>query len=513
MKINFKTVLAYATIFVCLFSSMTVFSFGLSEPDKPTIDESNPAASNELIEQYNKQVDEYNVEVDNHNQQVDADYEEAYSNYTEEKAKVEANNEFVENVENKIEADSSESRGFENFSTETTPTDWSDETDEENLKTIQVEKSDNPSGKKIRVINIHLYLNENSAYSPDVFNQLIEDDKFELSDDLKSRAVLTEWETADIDYDDTVTLSSESKQFAGNIVWINGTRKWFGAAPQPYFFRNIEGYTQGYWMPGSSMTAETATETEYGWDAGETYSYHYAEKPVLSRYYENGQIKTEVVTTRTTDRQEPKNIFALFTYLFTRLAPEPEKQEMPVEPTKGEYLDKLEHLSLLEVPAPTVPDTTTPTSNIDTDNPPIAVDTTTIVPAVATAITETQPEPTTIKETTIPQAAPEGTWALLNLILTIVSCIIVILIFTKKKSENEEYTDEEKKDIRGIKRFKIYSILIGIISIIVFILTEDMTLPMILIDKWTILMAIFTIVEIINIFIIRNKSKEEDEDE
>ena len=508
MKINFKTVLAYATIFVCLFSSMTVFSFGLSEPDKPIIDESNPTASNELIEQYNKQVDEYNVEVDNHNQQVDADYEEAYSNYTEEKTKAEANNEFVENVENKIEADSSESRGFENFSTETTPTDWSDETNEENLKTIKVEKSDNPSGKKIRVINIHLYLNDDSIYSPDVFDQLIEDDKFKLSDSLKSRAILTEWETAEIDYDDTVTLSSESKQFAGNIVWINGTRKWFGASPQPYFFRNIEGYTQGYWMPGSSMTAETATETEYGWDAGETYSYRYAEKPVLSRYYENGQIKTEVVTTRTTDRQEPKNIFALFTYLFTRLAPEPEKQEIPIEPTKGEYLDKLEHLSLLEVPATTISDTPTPTSNTNTDNTPI------IVPAVATVVTETQPEPTIIKEVATPQAATEGAWALLNLILTIISCIIaIVLIFAKKKSENEEYTDEEKKDIRGIKRFKIYSILIGIISIIVFILTEDMTLQMILIDKWTILMAIFTIAEIINIFIIRHKSKEEDEDE
>ena len=196
--------------------------------------------------------------------------------------------------------------------------------------------------------------------------------------------------------------------------------------------------------------------------------------------------------------------------LITRLAPEPEKQEMPIEPTKGEYLDKLEHLSLLEVPTLTIPDTptSTSTSNTDIDNTP------TIVPAVATAITETQPEPTTIKEVATPQAAPEGAWALLNLILTIISCIIaIVLIFAKKKSENKEYTDEEKKDIRGIKRFKIYSILIGIISIIVFILTEDMTLPMILIDKWTILMAIFTIVEIINIFIIRHKSKEEDEDE
>ena len=110
-------------------------------------------------------------------------------------------------------------------------------------------------------------------------------------------------------------MSNEASQFAGNIVWLNGARKWFGANPLPYFFRSIEGYTQGYWTLGSSMLAETATEVEYGWNAGENYTVHYAEKPATIRYSENGQIKTEEITVRTTDKQEPKNVFALFTYL------------------------------------------------------------------------------------------------------------------------------------------------------------------------------------------------------
>ena len=60
---------------------------------------------------------------------------------------------------------------------------------------------------------------------------------------------------------------------------------------------------------------------------------------------------------------------------------------------------------------------------------------------------------------------------------------------------------------------KTTSILVGIISIITFIFTEDMTQPMVYTDKWTILMILLLIIEIINIFVIRQQSKgEEDND-
>ena len=57
------------------------------------------------------------------------------------------------------------------------------------------------------------------------------------------------------------------------------------------------------------------------------------------------------------------------------------------------------------------------------------------------------------------------------------------------------------------------SILVGIISVIAFILTEDMSLPMVLTDKWTFLMILLLIIEIVNIFIIRRQSKGEEDDD
>lgn len=513
---------------LCLIFSMASFSFALTEPEMPVIDESNPEASNELIEDYNDKVDDYNDEVDEYNQQVDDDYEEALADYEEEKAEVKANNTFVENVENKIEADSSEVRGFENNSTEEVPTDWDDETDETELKTIQIEKSDNPSGKTIKVINIHVFLDETLPYSPDCYQTSINKDTFELSDEMKQRAVLTEWETAEIDYDDIVTMTSEAIEFAGNIVWLNGKRQWFGADPKPYFFRSIEGYTQGYWMPGGSMMASTATVDEYGWSpGGETYTAQYAEETAYSHYLYNGQPMVEEITVRTTDKQEPKNIFALFTYLFTRLAPEPKKQELPEEPIKEEYLNKLSHLNLLPVPS----DDTDDTDNIDDiddiddvdkpNKPNIITPTThTINQSVIIASTNTptvvntENPPTTIISAPIPKAEPKGNWALINLVATILSCVCAaVLLFVRKDKEDEEPTNEEKKDMRGMVGTKLAAILIGIISAIIFIFTEDMTLPMVLTDKWTILMILLLIVEMINIFIIRQQSKGEEEDD
>ena len=371
-------------LLLSLVFSATGFAFALEEPEKPVLTDSTNNESikeyNTQVEAYNKKVDEYNVaasaehqaavadvqqkneaglkaqeesqkahddavaaeaqanaeekaRVDAANQLIEEKNAAAQTAYEKEKTAVETHNTFVDNVDSKIETDSSESRGFTNNATHDAPTDWSDDTDENTLKTIQIEKSNNPSGQKIKVINLHVFLDETLPYSPDCYQTSIDDDSFELDEEMTNRAVLTEWETAEIDYDDTVTLFSEAANFAGNIVWLNGKRQWFGTDPKPYFFRAIEGYTQGYWMPGGSMMETTATVNEYGWfDGGETYTAQYAEETAYSSYLYNGQPMVEEITVRTTDKQEPKNIFAIFTYLFTRLASEPEKKEVPNPP-------------------------------------------------------------------------------------------------------------------------------------------------------------------------------------
>ena len=490
-------------------------------PTQPQVEDYH---DNDKIEEYNKQVDEYNAEVTEYNNQVDKTYEEDCAKYEEEKAAVEANNTFVENVENKIETDSSEARGFENNTTEAEdiPTDWSDEVNE-NPKTIQIEKSETPTGETVKVINLHVYLKENVTYNdlePTFYNS-INNYSFDLSENLKNNAILTEWEIAEIDYDDTVTLVSESIAFAGNIVWINGKRSWMGAAPSPYFMRSIEGYTQGYWTPGGDMLATTATEQDYGWSAGTAYIVHHAEETATSHYLLNGQPMTEEITVRTTDKQEPKNIFALFTYIFTRLADEPEEEELPNEPIKEAYLSYLNKMDLFTVPTiipenPTPPPESTSLVQPTTDNPVYSMED----PEDNIQIADTQTpttiinNPTPIINNPTPKAEPEGSWALINLIATILACICALaLLFVRKDTEDDEPTDEEKKDMRKILATKIASILVGIISVIAFILTEDMSLPMVLTDKWTFLMILLLIIEIVNIFIIRRQSKgEEDND-
>lgn len=137
-----------------------------------------------------------------------------------------------------------------------------------------------------------------------------------------------------------------------------------------------------------------------------------------------------------------------------------------------------------------------------------------IQPTEDIIIATTNPPTTTINPAPTPKAEPEGSWALINLIATIFACICaLILLFVRKDTKNNEPTDEEKKDMRKILATKIASILVSIISVIAFILTEDVSLPMVLTDKWTFLMILLLIIEIVNIFIIRRQSKgEEDND-
>ena len=116
---------------------------------------------------------------------------------------------------------------------------------------------------------------------------------------------------------------------------------------------------------------------------------------------------------------------------------------------------------------------------------------------------------TKIIDNEVPLAAPnqkkQGAWALINLIsmlLTfLIAFLLIITLFINKVKEN----DEKKYKNKIIRR--IFSIIISIVSVIIFILTENMNLPMILIDKWTIVMIIILIINIIIAICSRRKEK------
>jgi uncharacterized protein YqhQ len=61
--------------------------------------------------------------------------------------------------------------------------------------------------------------------------------------------------------------------------------------------------------------------------------------------------------------------------------------------------------------------------------------------------------------------------------------------------------------------YKLLGLIPAIASIVVFLLTENMNNPMRLVDKWTILMVVMTLVNALLAYLTRNKKKDEDEEE
>ena len=120
-----------------------------------------------------------------------------------------------------------------------------------------------------------------------------------------------------------------------------------------------------------------------------------------------------------------------------------------------------------------------------------------------------------------------GAWALINLILTIVTTLLSILLLIgyigkkKKALEDEDgnvVLDENGKEVMEYEKnkkglWRLISIIPTLIAIIVFIFTEDMTLPMIFVDKWTILHVVIALVQVVVMVLCKKKKDENDEDE
>ena len=118
-----------------------------------------------------------------------------------------------------------------------------------------------------------------------------------------------------------------------------------------------------------------------------------------------------------------------------------------------------------------------------------------------------------------------GAWALLNLIMTIITMLLAIFeLFAKK--EKEEDPDEDEENIRYdedgnvipdiYKRkgwYKVVLAVAAILQIVLFLLTENMRLPMIIWDKWTLLNIIITVITAVLYAFARRWKKQDEEDD
>jgi hypothetical protein len=111
----------------------------------------------------------------------------------------------------------------------------------------------------------------------------------------------------------------------------------------------------------------------------------------------------------------------------------------------------------------------------------------------------------TINEIKVPLAKTEETWALVNLICVVVTVVVSLILiilgwynrWCRRNIElDEKYYNDYQFWLRNKIILRIVNLLIAIVSIVVFILTENIFLKLVFIDRFTPLMVVLAILAI-----------------
>ena len=189
-------------------------------------------------------------------------------------------------------------------------------------------------------------------------------------------------------------------------------------------------------------------------------------------------------------------------------------------------------LTITAAPAPVTP----PTSPTPVSPPPV---TPRYIQQVAPALTpqeevkkektpKAEPKEEKVEKEKTPKARPEKFWALINLICAIVTVLFGLLLLISKRHKNKDdeeddetkdqtTTNEDEEKEQEKKRgavTRVLAVLIAILSVVFFLVTEDLSLRWTWTDQWTIWMVVIGLVQIVVFFVGRKwKNVDDDEDE
>ena len=190
-------------------------------------------------------------------------------------------------------------------------------------------------------------------------------------------------------------------------------------------------------------------------------------------------------------------------------------------------------LTITAAPAPVTP--------VTPSTPSTPSSTTSTTPHTPSAPQVTTPAETVEKETTpkaepkkeekveeeyTPKASPQYYWALINLICAILTVLfgLLLLISKRHKDEDDDEDDETKQQTNNDDEEKeqekkrglftrVLAVLIAIVSVVFFLVTEDLSLPWTWTDQWTIWMVVIGLVQIVVFFVGRKWKNVDDDDE
>ena len=188
-------------------------------------------------------------------------------------------------------------------------------------------------------------------------------------------------------------------------------------------------------------------------------------------------------------------------------------------------------LTITAAPAPVTP----PTSPTPVSPPPV---TPRYIQQVAPALTpqeevkkektpKAEPKEEKVEKEKTPKARPEKFWALINLICAIVTVLFGLLLLISKRHKNKDDEEDETKDQTTTNEdeekeqekkrgafTRVLAVLIAILSVVFFLVTEDLSLRWTWTDQWTIWMVVIGLVQIVVFFVGRKwKNVDDDEDE
>ena len=256
----------------------------------------------------------------------------------------------------------------------------------------------------------------------------------------------------------TLTSATESKTYDGN----------------PLTNTSITVSGDGF-AKGEGATYEvTGSQTEVG-DSANAFEYKLNENTLASNYD-----ITKVVGTLTVTRDT------------TPVIPAP----TPTTPSVPPVVQRV-------IPTPT------PTETVGKDKTPKA-----------------EPKEEKVEKEKTPKAKAQKFWALINLICAIVTVLFGLLLLISKRHKDEDdeeeddetkqqattNEDEEQEKKRGLFT-RVLAVLIAIVSVVFFLVTEDMSLAWTWTDQWTIWMVVIGLVQIVVFFVGRKWKNVDDDDE
>lgn len=391
--------------------------------------------------------------------------------------------------------------------------------DKEYTSTVSVEKSDNPSGV-IFILRVEHIMIGGQTYSEEI--------EFDANDVVTVNSLAFSENCKPLYADKTygAFYSYQGNSYLSKY-WYESPIGYIMSPPVKDEYKDTD--IQNIWNKGNQYIITYQHGKKYASDSNEIdVCYYYVsqttcniplEEPIPPDEVQKGEYKAEVEVPDIILWEDIPYVSPILVNV-----PEVEVWENLPDPVKKEYLKRLILMSLFAVPSDDI-DIIEPDDNIVDNNEVIDdKDTNNNIKKTARSINNTSAyilEENTetadiVKYSPLPTAAtpliaPEqtGTWAFINLLTVfinfILSIILLLMIYINNRKEDDE-TEVKNKIL-----MRICTLIIAIISGIVFLLTEDMTLPMVLIDEWTPLMIIILVFNIIAAILSRRKIKEKEE--